>query len=287
MTLLSEHNSLQFVKGLVLGHPGSGKTGGLTSLVKAGYKLRIYDFDNLLGSLVQYVKFKCPDKISNVSYQTFTDKMQGLEVPMVMMGGAPKVLPFVNGVPDAYVRGLKQLNHWKTADEDLGKPATWGRDTIIVIDSLTSVSESAFRYVQMMNLAGKDPRQDYGAAQNLIKNMIQLLASEAVQTHVLVLAHITYRENELEIVRGFPRTMGAALNDVIAAYFNCVLMVETLGDGPKIKRQIRTNSSGIVDLKNPVSFKVDDVLPLETGLADFFQAVTSYQPSTLKESQVA
>lgn len=271
MPSLDQHPKVDLVKGLILGNPGAGKTGGLTSLVKAGYKVRVYDFDNLLGSLITYVMKECPDKAGNVAFQTFTDKMKGVDVPLVMIGSSMKIMPFINGTPDAFVRCLKQLNHWKTPEEDLGNPAEWGKDTFVVIDSLTTMAGSAMRYVQGMNPGAKEPQALYFAAQQLVMNMIQLLCAEQFKTNVLVLAHIEYDKDQFDITKGFPRSIGSALKTQIGAYFNSVLLVETVGS----KRQIRTNSTGIVDLKNPVAFKVPDTLPLETGLATFIEAVRS------------
>jgi hypothetical protein len=264
------------MKALYLGNPGSGKTGSLTSLVKAGYKLRIYDYDNLLGSLIQFARRECPDKLDNVSAQTFTDKFMGVAQPVVMNGGSAKVMPFTQGMADAFVRGLHQLNHWKAKlpngeFEDLGKPAEWGRETIVVIDSLTAVSEAAFRYAVSMNPAGKEQQAYFYTAQQLIKNFIALLTSESFQTNVIVVAHIDYHNDHLGTQKGFPRTIGSALNSVIGGYFNSVFMAETVGS----RRQIRTQSNGLIDLKNPVSFKIQDTLPLETGLATFFESVLS------------
>jgi hypothetical protein len=279
MASLANHNSLSLVKGLYLGNPGSGKTGSLDSLVRVGYKLFIYDFDNLLGSLVQMVLRNNPEKISNVHYQTFTDKMKGTAVPIVMNGNSMKVLPFTDGVPKAFVGALGQLTRWKTEEDgDLGDPAKFGKESIVVIDSLTNMSSAAFRYAQAMNPAAKEGQTYYFAAQQMILNVITLLFSEQFSTNVLVLAHLDYRENEIEVIKGFPRTIGSALKDQIAAYFNCVLLAEATGSGSSVKRVIRTNSTGIVDLKNPVSFKIPDTLPLETGLAQFFKAVTNYSP---------
>ena len=278
MTALSQHQSLEYVKMLYMGNPGSGKTGSLTGLVAAGYKLRIWDFDNLLGSLVQYVGHVCPEKIGNVSFQTFTDKMKGLDTPVVFAGKSVKVMPFVDGTPDAYVRALKQLNHWKSGDEDLGKPGDWGSDTVIVIDSLTNAAAAAFRYAQAMNPAAMDQQTYYNTAQQLVMNMITLLFSEQVRCNVIVLAHLDYRENEFEVIKGFPRAIGRALNNQIGAYFNVVCLAEASGSGNNVKRVIRTNSTGIVDLKNPVSFKIPDSLPLETGLATIFKTITNRTP---------
>ncbi len=271
MPALSQHQSLEYVKGLILGDPGAGKTGGLTSLVKAGYKLRIYDFDNLLAPLVQYVMKLCPENAGNVAFQTFTDKMKGVDNPAMMNGNALKVMPFTDGIPTSFKRALKQLNHWKTDDEDLGKPSEWGKDTIVVIDTLTTMASSAYRFAEGMNPGAKEPQATYFAAQQLIINTLALLASEDFRCNVLVLAHVNYTENHLNVTKGFPRSIGSALNSQIAAYFNSVLLIEQRGS----KRIISTDSNGIVDLKNPVSFKIPKELPFETGLADFFAAVTS------------
>ena len=51
MPSLSAHQSNDYVKLLLCGDSGSGKSGALASLVGAGYKLRILDMDNGLDSL--------------------------------------------------------------------------------------------------------------------------------------------------------------------------------------------------------------------------------------------
>jgi AAA domain len=271
MPSLTDHPSLDLVKILCLGDAGSGKTGGLTSLVKAGYNLRIYDFDNLLGSLVQYVRRECPENLGNVAYQTFTDKMKGIDSPIMMAGASVKVMPFLDGTPKAFSTALKQLTRWKTETEDWGDPGTWGKDTFVVIDSLTSMASAAFRFAQAMNPAARDAQTYYFTAQQLLLNTLQLLCSEQFATNVIVLAHVAYDQNQLQITKGFPRSIGSALNQQIGAYFNCVLLVESQNN----KRIIKTDSTGIVDLKNPVAFRTAKEYPLSTGLADFVSAVTS------------
>lgn len=293
MPSLSEHTELELVKGLFLGNPGSGKTGGLDALVGAGYKLYIYDFDNLLGSLIQYVRKNHPEALSSIKYQTFTDKMKGVAVPAVMNGNQMKVLPFIDGTPTAFTNGMQQLTKWNTPEDgDLGDPGKFGKDSVVIIDSLTNMSMAAFRWCQAMNPSAKEGQTYYFSAQQMVMQIINLLFSKQFATNVLVLAHLDYRENELEIVKGFPKSVGSALKGSIGAYFNCILLAEAVGTGSSIRRTIRTNSTGVVDLKNPVSFKVPDTLPLETGLATFFEAVTGYSPKgsnvkTSKENESA
>lgn len=273
---IAQHQSLKYVKALYLGDPGAGKTGSLVSLVKAGYKLRVYDFDNLLGSLVQYVQHECPERADAVHFQTFTDEMKGSETPLMMVGGFMKVLPFTEGVPKGFSRALSQLNRWKVGDEDFGDPADWGEDTVLVIDTLTTMAQCAYRYCWGMNPGAKETQAVYFAAQQMVENVLALLFSEQVRTNVMVLAHIDYSTNHLGVQKGFPRAIGSALGAKIGGYFNCILQAEAIG--PK-KRVIHTQSTGIVDLKNPVSFRLPaEDLPLETGLATFFEAVTGRKP---------
>jgi hypothetical protein len=74
---------------------------------------------------------------------------------------------------------------------------------------------------------------------------------------------------QLELGKGFPRSVGSALNEIIAAHFNSALLVEDING----KKYIHTKSTALVDLKNPVPFGGLDKLPIETGLATFFEAV--------------
>ena len=46
MPTLDTHQSSEFTKLLYLGDSGSGKTGSLVSLLKAGYKIKVLDLDN-------------------------------------------------------------------------------------------------------------------------------------------------------------------------------------------------------------------------------------------------
>lgn len=284
MPSLSQHEGLQLVKGLLLGDPGSGKTGSLTSLVKSGYKLLIYDFDNLLTSLIAFVRHDCPENIGNIEFQTFTDKLKGVDTPMTLIGASMKITPNNDGTPKAYINAMKQLTKWNDPDgKELGDPGKLGPEWIVVIDSLTSASNAAMRYVQAMNPAAKEPQAYYFAAQQLIMNLLQLLCSKDFNVNVLVLAHLAYTRRprakdaadnmtlheQLELGKGFPRSVGSALNEIIAAHFNSCLLVENIGG----KRVIHTKSTSLVDLKNPVPFGGLDKLPIEDGLATFFTAV--------------
>jgi AAA domain len=260
MPTLDHHQSNEYTKMLVEGDPGSGKTGGLASLVKAGYWLGILDYDNGLEPLKQFVYKECPDKISNVEYRTLRDKRKaGPEGSMV------------DGTPSASREGLKMLDRWKYDDVDLGRPAEWGPNKILVIDSLTLFSAAVYEWRETLvprSAQGKyDQRAVYGDAQRVIEKTIAMLTSESFRTNVIVITHIKYVDNEDGTRKGYPMAIGAALSPQIPAYFNSVALCRTKPGG---KRVIQTAATALIDLKNPKPFAMLPEYPIDTGLADFF-----------------
>lgn len=257
MPPLGEHSASKIIKLLYIGDPGSGKTGSLASLVAAGYNMRIIDFDELLAPLLTYVNRTCPDKINNVSYATFTDKY------------TPDATgnPVIQGIPNAFSRAVKCMEHWNIDGEDLGKPATWGENTILVIDSLSSMAQAAFNWAAALNPSVKDYLVKYGVAQERIKNQLLTLRATSFNTNVIVIAHVKYDKNHLGIQKGFPKTVGNALDGDVGSWFSHILQAETPLNSPRI---IRTKPNGLIELKNTAI--LPDTLPIDTGLATFFAA---------------
>jgi len=254
MPSLSAHQSAKLTKLLFIGNSGSGKTGALVSLVEAGYRVYAFDFDNGLDSLAILAKQRCPDKLNNVQFKTLRDKYRGSATG-----------PVIDGMPTAFIDAMKLLDKW----EDGTKLASAGEDAVVVIDSLTFLSEAAFNWATAMNPTAKDKRQIYGAAQDAIENCIALLTSDSFATNVIVISHVKFIEQPDGSQKGFPTSVGAALSPKIPAYFNHYAMCENIGS----KRQLRIQSNGLIDLKSPVSFRMAPALPIETGLADFFKEV--------------
>lgn len=275
MPTLTNFSKSQYVKMILLGHSGSGKTGALASLACAGYKLRILDYDKGLESLVSAIQTQCPDALDNVAFRQLSDKM-------ISSGG--KVIP--KGVPKAASNGLSMLDKWKfTSDdgeeEDLGKPSEWGRDTFLVVDSLTHLCNSALRYVQVLNSnpGGKVTQPEWGAAQQLIEQMLTLLYSDDFKTNVIITAHIAYiqegdskdeKGNDQGEIKGQPMSLGRSLPPKIPSYFNHMLLMTTRGGGAHKKRLLSTVPSGVIDTKSPIiGGKLPKELPIETGLAQY------------------
>jgi len=264
MPTLSSHQSNEYTKLLLEGDSGGGKTGALTSLVCAGYKLRILDMDNGLETLKQFVLRDCPGKIDNVEYITLRDRRKaGPEGPTVVKA-------------EAFIRAIKLLDRWKYKTDDggevdLGVPAEWGPDCILVIDSLTFLSTAAWDFREPLAPRSRDGKYDnravYKDAQDAVENVLALLTSEAFRTNVIVISHIRYVDNPDGTKKGYPTAVGSALSPQIPRYFNTVALCQTGTGG---KRTILTEATAMIDLKNPKPFAMAKAYPIESGLAEIF-----------------
>lgn len=258
MPSLANHQSNDFTKCLVIGDSGAGKTGALTSLVKAGYKLRILDFDNNLDVLKAFIERECPDKIENVEFRTLRDKRKATAE------GAS-----IDGKPIAFSNALKMLDHWKYEDVDLGRPCDWGSDCILVLDSLSRFCDAAYDFRLPLAVVGRsgeiDLRAVYGDAQDAVENTIANLTSPQFETNVIVIAHIVYQETP-DGIKGFPQGVGQKLSPKIPQYFPTKIRFFNKGG----KRSIKTTSTPMIDLANPKPFDMLPEYSIEIGMADIF-----------------
>ena len=142
----TKHQSKKTTKLLNLGDSGSGKTGALACLLKAGYRVIVVDFDNGLDILINLLRDD-QESLERLYYETFTDKMKAVE---------GHVLPA--GMPTAFSGAMNALTRWKFpiepgSDEtyDFGNISSWDANTVVVIDSLGFCGEAALRLVRQMN----------------------------------------------------------------------------------------------------------------------------------------
>lgn len=255
MPSLDQLTSSQVVKLLLIGDSGTGKTGSLASLVRAGYNVRILDFDNGWESMAAAVQRTAPDRLASVLVESLRDKYKSSPLG-----------PIIDGRPTAFTRGISLLDKWP----DLGRPCDWGTDCILVLDSLTFLGDAAYAWADAMNPGAKDKRQIYGAAQEAVEHVLALLTGASFNTNVIVTAHIRFLDLPDGSKRGYPTAIGQALGPTIPRYFNSYAQCVTQPGG---KRTIQTVSTALVDLKNPRSFDMEKSLPIETGLATFFQTL--------------
>lgn len=259
MAKASDHHSSKIAKLLYVGDSGTGKSGSLVSLVEAGYKLRVLDLDNGIDPLITYTKHQCPQFIDNIEYETRRDKYRG------SAGG-----PIISGQPKAFVDALNLMTKWTSEPSD---PSMWGPEYIFVLDSLTALGRSALDWATGQAPMAKDPRNWYFTAQKAVENVIAMLTSEGFQCNVIVISHVQFKELPDGTTKGYANAVGSALGPIIPKYFNSMVLAQSQGTGANVKRTIHTMPTAMVDLKNPVPFKLDKTLPLETGLATLFKTL--------------
>lgn len=271
MPNLTQHQSASFTKMLLMGDSKSGKTGALASLVCAGFNLRILDLDNGLDPLKTFVERDCPQRLSSVEYRTLRDKRKSSPAGAI-----------IDGAPRAFVDALKMLDRWKYDDVDLGVPAEWGPDCILVVDSLTFLSDAAYDFREPLTPRGRDGKYDqravYKDAQDAIESVLALLTSENFRTNVIVISHVKYIERENGVTKGYPTSVGSALSPIIPRYFNTVVLFETSGG----KRTLKTEATPQIDLATPKPFEVARSYPIESGLASLFEILRGAAPAKPK-----
>jgi hypothetical protein len=277
---------LSAVRLLVLGWPGSGKTGALACLVNAGFKLRILAFDKLANVSVLF-NYVDPAKLSNIDIITVEDKLRNGQKYMETVG-----------LPVAFNDAMKALQHWEYDQDgkhvDLGASKDWGPDTIVVLDSLTSMGQAAMRRAQAM--LNKTPlngtQQMWGLAMADQDSFIEKLVSNDHRFHVIVLSHLkvispkdvnTNDENVTKEIkedvagllpaRFYPSALGQQLPQQISRHFPITLLAENHVKGHTVTRELHTLPRPELDLKLPANL-ANAVLPVADGLLTVFKAVT-------------
>jgi hypothetical protein len=271
----------QPVRMMIVGYPGTAKTGMIASLANAGYKIRMLDYDGNSQALLTYTD---KDKLANIDIVYLEDKMRNGE-------------RFIEttGVPTAFRKGLDLMDEWKYTEEDgtvvnLGKSKDWGCDTVVVLDSLTSMGRASF--LRQRSLSNKTPlnttEQVWGLAMEQQEAFIKRLTSESNKHHVIVLSHLkivgpkdlrkededitkAIKEELQELIpnRLFPSALGKALPPFIGGHFPILVEAANEFKGNTTKRVIRVVPRPELDLKLPskVSFDKADI---SDGLAKIF-----------------
>jgi AAA domain len=251
MTSLSDHESNTVVKLLCVADSGGGKSGALASLVDAGYKLRILDFDNGLGVLRGYIRNK--KNISNVEFITLRDelKLTGQRI------GYKKANAFQRGM-DVLEKGGSAWGEGST----IPPLVEWGEDTVLVVDTLAMAAKSCLGMVMFANAKGMSQAelQHYGTAMDNIENLLNLITSPAVGCHVIVNTHIAIGDNGKQ----YPEAIGSKLLPKVAKPFDNMVSISKSG----ASRTFKTSSDGTLMLKTAV--KIKDTYPIETGFAQIF-----------------
>lgn len=285
-------------RGLIVGYPKGGKTGAIISLLEAGFKVRMLDFDGNIDVILNYASEKA---LKNLDVIELSDRLTL---------GDQYVQP--SGIPDAFTRGMKMMQEWKYTDPEtgevvnLGASSTWGQDTVVVVDSMSSEAEASHRWaMKMMNKnPGNLTSAVWGAARANLTNAIKLRASKRNNYHLVYLGHLqligpkdfmdqsddkkeneAIKEKKLEAIandliptRLYPVAVTKNQSINIHKEFPTMILAEKVERAGKVKRILRTVSGMELDLGVP-SPKVKAEYPVETGLLDIFKAFGIQPPN--------
>lgn len=269
------------VRMLLGGYPGSGKSGSLASLINAGFKVRVLNFEGKNG----IVGAKFADRaavLANLDVITLADNI-GM--------GAQFMQPV--GIPAAFDGALKALKDWKTTDGSLGPAADWGPDTILVIDSMTTLSEAIMNRarVKMNKTPTNMTQQVWGLAREDLRNFIKVINADSNRFHVIVMSHLqmiaptavdstedtTDQETLRDIARLlptriYPIAMTKNQSQTIAGGFSSFIRAEKVYKNGKEARVLKIEGGEEIDLKLPTK-GVSSTLPIESGLLTIFEAL--------------
>lgn len=250
MPSLAEYPATSKVTMLVAADSGAGKTGGLASLVDAGYTMRVLDLEGKLKPLVEHVKKR--DLLSNVDFKTFSDKYK-IAGKSVITSDAP-----------SFQGAMGMLNQW----EEFGPIDQWPRDWILVIDSLSRLGRASLNMVLAAN--GNPARveiQHYGTAMENIERLLGNITSPTlVPCHVIVLTHLTLAESETGVEKIYPEALGSKLNPKVGRYFDNMISIDAKSSGGRV---YKTLSNGRFLCKTAKPIKPE--YPIESGMADIFR----------------
>jgi hypothetical protein len=274
----------QPVRMLIVGYPGTAKTGMIASLANVGYKIRMLDYDGNSQSLLEYTD---KDKLANIDIVYLEDKMRNGD-------------RFIEttGIPTAFRAGLDLMDEWKYTEPNgtevnLGKSKDWGCDTIVVLDSMGSMGDASM--LRQMALSNKTPLNNtdgvWGLAMNQQEAFIKRLTSENNNFHIIVLSHLKMigprdtRKGEDDLTKDlkeriaalvdtrlFPSALGHVLPPVIGGHFPVLLEASNEFDARGVQKQvIRIQSRPELDLKLPSKNRLSfDKASITDGLAKIF-----------------
>lgn len=306
-----------------IGNSGDGKTGAIMSLICAGYKIRMIDTDNgarTLGGLLHdnypyaaYMRSKGIDWNKNVSIKQISTAMGMRRVSKKLPNGnfsnetllAPKDAKAWNRIVGA-------LEKWEDEEtgENHGHFGDWGDDTVLVMDSFTTISRQAYYLNQEVNGRlgamedGYTHQKDVGGAQTQLRRLLEMCYGDDVKCNIIYTCHINriddsrgYNQTPEQIkqkdpdamieVKGYPQSVGLALSKRVGIYFNDSFVYRQDGSGRNVSRKICTVPTTIdgtnVSAKNSTFLKPE--YDISSGLAEIFAALKQQpEPSELIEA---
>ena len=287
----------QRFKAIIVAAPKVGKTGSVAALVNAGYRVIVAAFDPGTDILLNLTDPEHRDNLIILPFEDkrgFTDAYSKITVGMI-------------GDPTAFPKFVEFLNTGKARRAacqggdiiDLGASDTWGTDTFLVLDNLSSLSKAAFARLLKMQGVNKQTRRrrDWGLAAEEVDDVLIQLASSFYRYHLVVLAHwyvqgprewededkqnrdkseynneLREREKDLVPTKQVPVSIGRTLSRNLLQHFPTVAWAEVDEQG---RRLFNLEPSASRDSGIPVRpGTLPKTLPIDGGLLTIFHAVT-------------
>lgn len=275
------------LKLLLVGDPGSGKTGACAALANAGWQLRVVNVDGNTRPLDWYLT---EEGRKRTSTQVLSDRWG-------MRSGtyAPLATPSVS----AKLAGL--LAKWP----DGSKPEDWGEESVLVIDPLSQLSEHMLRRQAAMNGRQEPEVADFTPVYNEIVNLL-LYLKFGLACHVIVISHLKVPGEPIDMRpraerkahpkdpppleswkatqnwKRYPSVAGKKLLPEIGGYFDLIVYATTEGG----RRILPLRPPIDLDIKLPAHlFGGRSSLDIaQGGLAEFFRKVAGDPPSATPPS---
>jgi len=279
-----------YIKAIVLGYSGEGKSGLLVPLGIPGYKsnpgyeLRVLDFDGKFEEMTRAVLKNMVatkqitqdqhDQALTANYDICVCREKTTTVEMREGRKSYKGIG-VEGTTTAWVTAVKQLDKWRNS---------WDDTKVLVIDSLTYAARAAGSFSQELNNKLNKPLiwKDFQGPQQLVENLLVIAAD--VPAHALVLGHQdpyeVYKKTdrlddqgnpieELMDVLVLPISIGQAGRPKLPAQFNHMLMLSSEGSERATRRFMWTVPHKGIMCKSPF-FDAKDRYPIEFGMVEYF-----------------
>lgn len=276
------------IKLINMGESGHGKTSMLAGLCSAGYNVRVLDLDNGIESLVDILtgpgsKHK-PDAIGRLRWKTLTESYMSRGGNIVPRGAA------------VYPGAVAMLETWKGDEsydskaqepkpcvDSLGSIYSWTDKDVLVVDTLTSLAESAIYHSQMMQGALGNARtsmesmRDAGSAQGMTEKFLQFMRDDNLKCNIVINTHLNWAKEDGTAIEpgyqgvryGFPSAIGKALNMKIGRNFNHILLTRKVGQ----EYRLFTKGVANIGLKSGAPLRVKESYGGPMALADYFRDV--------------
>lgn len=221
---------------LLYGPAGVGKTVSLYSLLKAGQKVRFLGLEANAFNGMKYAKelfLAGGGKLNpgDLSIARPSKPKRGLaEFASAVEGATKKALKVQRSEVDLKKKDYDGFSNTvaitanftdEETGESLGSAEDWGKDTTLVIDGLTALSELIIQH----NIGGKIAidQGEWGISQGYLKNFLRLLTDQ-LQCNLVLIAH---PKKEVDEVGGgkkiYPASLGNAMDNWLPTIFTDVI----------------------------------------------------------------